>query len=286
MTQAEDQDAGALLQTMLQSVDALITGARDARKALQALAEPQTLSSAALTHKHLTKLRQTNLDASETLCAQREDYLKALEPTLERHRRTARMTTLSALGRLARQRGLEMTRLGDAPPTFLLSPLTVEVDFEAGCARWLYARETVLETGLEPGQILDGRQGAMDLIKSQAVDSKDFFDMLMGAYKMVLALGGKADGERVDLVDLRVPLSTLGGADWRKMDKLQIFPRYLMAYQLHRLRRDGLLEHKGRRVDLGTATGKSTSNKRNVLFVPTSATEGQYYLSIRMEKRS
>ena len=41
-----------------------------------------------------------------------------------------------------------------------------------------------------------------------------------------------------------------------------------------------LLERRGRRISLGTATGGSTRNKRNVLFVPVSVTDGQYYLSI------
>ncbi|MFO8089682.1 MAG: hypothetical protein R6U13_07600, partial [Desulfatiglandaceae bacterium] len=43
---------------------------------------------------------------------------------------------------------------------------------------------------------------------------------------------------------------------------------------------EAVLSRKGRRLNLGTATGVSTQDKKGVLFVEDSPGQGQYYLSI------
>jgi hypothetical protein len=103
-----------------------------------------------------------------------------------------------------------------------------------------------------------------------------------------LAARGHTLGERVDLVDLRLPLALLRtGADrWRRIElaKTPSYERYQLAYQLQRLRKDQLLEKGGLRLDLGSATGGSTRQKHNVLFIPRAGGDGQYYLSLRFVK--
>lgn len=271
---------------LLSQVESELEGCREVKRALEGLSKPGALASAALSQKHLSKLREVSLlDAG--LCAGRDALVAALEGGLERQHRVERMRLLGELRGAATASGLELVRLGESPPTFLLSPLTVVVDFEVGKARWCYARETLLTTPMEVSAILEGRLTAMAQVRAEALESEAFFTALHQAYRMVLALQGRGEGERVDLVDLLVPLGALreGVSAWRKASRVEVFPRYLLAYQLHRLRRDNLLERDGVRVDLGTATGGSTRDKRDVLFVPTTATEGQYYLSMRMEAR-
>jgi hypothetical protein len=83
----------------------------------------------------------------------------------------------------------------------------------------------------------------------------------------------------VDLVDTLAPLAWL--LDPSSGRKTTPYPRHMLAYQLYRLQREAHLQHEGLRLELGTATGGSTRHKAKVLFVPSSHTEGFYYLSLR-----
>jgi hypothetical protein len=205
---------------------------------------------------------------------------------LEGERARRRLSLVGALHSAAGAAGIEVTRLGGDPPAFELAPVTVEVDFEGGAARVLYAREEVVTAALDAEAILEARGEAMGRIRKHGLESETAFELIRRAYGMVLsAIGGRA-GERIDLVDLLWPLSLLVAdrAKWRKLaaSKVEPFTRYQLAYTLHRLRRDGLLTHQGVRIDLGAATGGTTRDKRNVIFVPSGPGEGQYYLSMRL----
>ena len=271
---------------LLQRVEAQQDGLRDARRALEVLARPETLSREKAARRQLERLSEVAL--ADGLGGSLGALIASVEAHLERQRRSARMVVMGALKRGAVEAGVEMVRLGDSPPTVLLAPLTIELDFDVDKARMSYARQVVSETACDAEVILEARQSAIELIRSSAVPSEEFFELLRQAYRVVLFVQGRAEGERVDLVDLLVPLAAMraGVGAWRGVSKIDAMPRYMMAYQLQRLRREGKLESGGVRVDLGTATGGSTRNKRDVLFVPTSPTEGQYYLTLRMEARS
>ncbi len=255
-----------------------------ARKALEELGKPGALEKLDVVGPALGALREADLaalglgDPAGALVGALVDVRGQLEAR-------ARMKVLGELTRLAEAEGLSAQRVGDAPPAVLVAPLVVELDFDRGLAVLTYAREPVAEVPLDAAAILKARGEVMAAILEAAAPSEVFFERLVGAYRLALAAGGGQAGDRVDLVDLLAPLALLQTPreGWRKADlsKLEPFPRHLLAYQLQRMRREGVLERGGLRLELGTATGGTTRNKRDVLFVPTTPSEGQYYLSVR-----
>jgi hypothetical protein len=263
-----------------------LSGAVRAGKACEGLASASALRSLAALDRHLPPLRDADL-APFGLEERRAELVAGLASHQERLRAQARMSLIGELARAGQ--GVEVGLLTETPLTVLVTPLAVEVDLEAGSARVLYAREVVETCEPEAAAILAARQRAMDRIRAEALDSAAFFDLARRAYLTVLLARGLQPGERVDLVDLLGPLALLSRDtdDWRKAaggggsKGFAPYPRYLLAYQLQRLQRDGALAKDGARLELGAATAGSTRNKRDVLFVPSSATEGQYFLSIR-----
>ena len=202
----------------------------------------------------------------------------------------ARMQLLGRLKQAAEGAGVPMQVVSERPLIVSLSPVEVELSPAAGTGIVRYAREQVEDCDADAASVLKARVHAMEVIKSAALPSGDFFGHLLRAYRMTLAARDLPQGERVDLVDLLRPLSLLRDAPdtWRKrpLAKVQEMPKYLLAYQLQRLRRDGLLTHDGVRLELGVATGGTARDKRNVVFVPTGPGDGQYQLSIRFEATS
>ena len=211
-----------------------------------------------------------------------------LAPEIKKLRVKARMKFLTLLELQAGKEDLAIERISESPLVLFLKPLTFEVDFDGGGARMLYGHEPIQDLPIDAAKFLQARQETLEKSRRQLLEPSDFFDLLHQAYKMVLAADGLEYGARVDVVDVLAPLSLLraGTKTLRKkgIDALQPFPRYLLAMQLARQRRDGLLEKEGLRLDLGAATGGSTRNKEDVLFIPVGASSGQYYRSLRFER--
>jgi len=211
--------------------------------------------------------------------------LAEVERGMQKLRVKTRMAFFMEFERLAAEREVTLQKVSEAPYVCFADPMTLEVDFDKGFARVLYGHELIDEVELDARKLLDARAGALKEIKKQALNSKQFFESLYASYRTVLAAEGLSDGERVDLVDVLLPMSMMRIAreNWRKksVDGLQPFTRYQLAWQLSQLRRDAMLEHDGKRLDLGAATGGSTRDKKNVLYIPMGAGNGQYYGSIR-----
>ena len=268
------------LSTLEKGLKKSLAGPGRARKACEALANAGALKQLATIDKHLRPLSDADLTAYG-LEGSRVEVVARLTARKEQLKAGARS---EILGELTRE-GLEVSLLTEAPLTVLVAPLTVELDLDAAATKVMYAREVVAECKADARSIIAARQQAMDHIRERSLDSQVFFDVARHAYAIALTARGLREGERVDLVDLLGPLAmlTLDIGEWRKSPKQGFapYPRYLLAYQLQRLRRDGVLARGGLRLDLGTATAGSTKNKRDVLFIPTTPTEGQYYLSVR-----
>lgn len=277
-------NALAAVSMLRDDLRAAVRSADRARKALDRLCKPGAIERIDLLGPELTALEGVDL-APMAFEERRLALVAELRRRMEAMRAERRSGVLGPLQRLAAADGVPVRMLSDSPPALLLSPLGCELDFERGSARLTYARETVLEARLDASDILAKREEAMALIRGAAEPPERFFQAALSAYRLVLAARGLEAGDRVDLVDLLAPLALLATDSqlWRKtpLAKVPDYPRYLLAYQLQRLRREGALEQGGRRIDLGTATGGTTRDKRNVLFVPTAADDGQYYLSIR-----
>ncbi|OIP44822.1 MAG: hypothetical protein AUK47_00315 [Deltaproteobacteria bacterium CG2_30_63_29] len=221
--------------------------------------------------------------------SERISLCEQLQAAAAEARREVRNRVINELHSLFNESDVRLEVLSETPPTLSIPPFTVELDVPQGLARILYARSVVTEVALAAEAIFEARTQAMGWIRERAVESSAFFDKLRVAYQMLLVEFGGQVGDRIDLVDLFAPLTLLQveRSNWRKMNfsKLADFPRYLLSYQLSRLRRDGLLEKSGWRLELGTATGGSTKNKANVLYVPHSTNDGQYYLSLRFTEK-
>ncbi len=197
----------------------------------------------------------------------------------------ARQNLLSTLRDAATAQSIRFEKLSDSPPTVGLQPFNLEIDWDNNKATLSFAREPIEDTPLDTATILKIHADIKQSIKDRAVSSEKFFTWLRSAWQLTLAARAALPDERVDIVDLLGPLSLLSTPPdaWRSLRErdLKPYPRYLLAYQIFRLRKDRCLEHEGWRIDLGAATGASTRKKQNVLFIPTSPNDGQYYLSVR-----
>jgi hypothetical protein len=221
---------------------------------------------------------------------QREELVARLDKEMVRLRMKTRMAFMQKLEILADQKELALEKLSEAPLVLYADPLTFEIDFDAGGAKLLYGHEPICELPIDAAKLLEAREDALAEIDERAIESDVFFDLLQRAYRTALvaqsseASGGEA-GKRVDLVDVLMPLSMLlvDRKDWRSKGPgaIEAFSRHQLAWQLAKLRRDGVLEKGGVRLDLGAATGGSTRNKQDVLYIPVGAKNGQYYGSIR-----
>ncbi|MFB6263715.1 MAG: hypothetical protein ABEL76_08855 [Bradymonadaceae bacterium] len=255
------------------------------KKALEQLCRTGALENLDLVRKYTDWLRDANLEAVE-LEEERQHAVDSLDTYVEHRRRKRRMRFMRELDRAAGEHDLSLEKRSDTPLVLAAAPFVVEADFESGRAELRYARETLEDVPLDPEALFGAWTRNRRRLEARSVDSPVFFEWLERAYDLAIAARDSSPGDRVDLVDLLAPLALLASdADqWRdpSTEELDAYPRFLLAHQLRQLRRDGLLERDGRRVDLGTATGGSTENKEDVVFLPTAPGEGQYYLSIRM----
>ena len=278
----EAEGLGEALRELRKALRKQVLPLERAGKALDALVGARALEELGVLDGGLPALREADLGALG-LGEQQGAVVRQLEAIHGRLVGQARMALLGGLRAAAESEGLGMALVGERPLVVALAPVEVEIDVGGGAAVVRYAREVVEECAAEAGAIVEARGAAMKKIREAALPSEVFFERLVRAYRMVLAAQGEAPGERVDLVDLLAPLALLGAGSWRKkaLGKIEEVPKYMLAYQLQRLRREGMLARDGLRVELGVATGGSARDKRNVVYVPAGG-EGQYQLSLRV----
>ncbi len=114
--------------------------------------------------------------------------------------------------------------------------------------------------------------------------SEEFFDALLAAYREELARRNEPAGERVVITDLLPRVAFQFQTDRFRSDPVaglyRNYGRARLAYDLSRLRREGVFARHGWRLNLGTATGASTQDKKKVLYVAEAPEQGQYYLTL------
>jgi len=205
-----------------------------------------------------------------------------LEAFLREQERSRPLYFGRSLREAAEAQGVGFSVLTSEPPEYRLDPFTVGADFRKGCAELRYARLPVCEVDLDPDLLLKTRNKMLEALQTKDFSAEVFFDRLLGAYRRVL--GGRAMGERVNLVELLPDVAFLGQSErFRKdpsRDHYQPYGRVRLAWDLARLRRSGTLSRKGLRLGLGSATMATTRNKDAVLFLEDEAGRGQYYLSL------
>ena len=255
----------------LQTLEKNLKGATRLMKEVQATGDIRKLKS------KLDQLSKLELKVPD---------LKSLAGELEQWRTGEERGRPMRFGRdlkeAAEEAGVTFASLTADPPSYRLDPLTVEADFGKGTARLDYARLPLGECDLDPKSILAHRQKMLAALEGDGFVPEEYFERLHEAYRRCAI--GKSAGERVELADLLPELAFLMQDKRFKTDPtrdhFRPYGKVRLAYDLSRLRRAGLLSHKGVRLTLGVATLGTTKSKDRVLFLEDIAGKGQYYLSV------
>jgi len=251
-------------------------------KALKMLAAADTLESPQKVKEACKVLEQSNpaafgmdIDFAELLASTVADQR---ERANERKVQFGRM-----LNESAESLGLTCKMITTEPMEFSLPPFTVTVNLDQNLARIHYARLALEELPAKPERITAALQKNLKILET-GWSSEQFFDALHNAYRMQLFEKKGREGERVVLADLLAGVALYFQSDKFRADPVadnyRAYGRVRMAYDLSRLRRNGLLQRSGWRLNLGAATGSSTQNKKGVLYIEDSPGQGQYYLTI------
>ena len=180
-------------------------------------------------------------------------------------------------------RGLTMRVVKkDGPVEVRIPPLAVVIDRDKGKAVIQFAREKILETSAEADAILDGHQSALRQIDG-AFSAPKFHDACRRAWRGARA-AGEAVGDRVEIVDFLPYLAIeMQKPAFKKNPTSKGFRDYTraqFAWDVLRLRRERMLVHSERRLNLGVATGTSASKKARVIFFEDEDGAGEYKLTI------
>ena len=271
-----------LARRLLAEVDKKSKEISKLHKALQNLASAEMLDSPRKVKEACKLLEQSNpkdfgldIDFAGLLESTAADQFQRLN---ERKVKFGQMLIESA-----QSEGLTCKMIATEPMEFSLPPFTVAVNLDQNLAHIHYARLALVELPAKPGQITVALQKNLKMLET-GWSSEQFFDALYDAYRMQLFEKKGRQDERVVLTDLLARVALSFQSDKFRSDPVaanyRAYGRVRMAYDLSRLRRNGLLQRNGRRLNLGTATGSSTRNKKGVLYIEESPGRGQYYLSI------
>jgi hypothetical protein len=183
----------------------------------------------------------------------------------------------------AQQAGMTCRMIASDPMEFAIPPFTVVIDLEQNTARMLYARLGLEELSTRPDRIISGLQKWAKALEG-GWSSEQFFDALHGACENELLARKERPGERLAIADLLPRVAFLFQSERFRSDPVaglyRDYGRVRLAYDISRLRREGVVHRNGWRLNLGTATGSSTQDKKKVLYIEDSPGQGQYYLSI------
>jgi hypothetical protein len=252
------------------------------QKALKILASPDALDSPGKVEEACKRLAQ----ADPASLGLEEDFTELLEKTAaDQHERAA--ARKSEFGRLLKEcaadKGIDCRLITTDPMEFSVDRFTVLLNFEQNLATLLYAKLPVQELPAKPERIIAAVEKNLKTFEV-GWPSERFFEALYKAYKIWLSERKAPMGERAPLAELLAFVALFFQSDRFRTDpksaNYRNYGRVRMAYDLSKLRRNGILSRKGRRLNLGTATGVSTQDKKGVLFVEDSPGQGQYYLSI------
>ncbi|MGD1972581.1 MAG: hypothetical protein PVH37_12275 [Desulfobacterales bacterium] len=271
-----------LARRLLAEVDKKSKEISKLHKALQKLASADMLESPRKVNEACKLLEQStpkdfglDIDFNELLASTAADQLQRAN---ERKIKFGRMLIESA-----ESEGLTCKMIATEPMEFSLPPFTVAANLDQNLAYINYARLTLEELPAKPDRLTAALKKNLKMLET-GWSSEQFFDALYDAYRTQLFETKGRQGERVILTDLLARVALSFQSDKFRSDPVagnyRAYGRVRMAYDLSRLRRNGLLLRNGRRLNLGTATGASTRNKKGVLYIEETSGRGQYYLSI------
>jgi hypothetical protein len=271
-----------LAKDLLSLVDTKMKDLAILQKALKTLASPNALESPQKVEEACKQLAQSDPEAAGL----EVDFTELLESAAadQRHRANIRRVEFGRLlKQCAEEKGVEFRLITTDPMEFSIEPFTVVVDLEQNLASILYARLTLEELPAKPERIMTAVEKNFKVLESGWAPEQ-FFDALYKAYETCLFEKKASRGERAPLKDLLPFVALAFQTDKFRADPMaanyRAYGRSRMAYDLSKLRRSGLLQRNGKRLNLGAATGSSTRNKKDVLYVEESPGQGQYYFTI------
>jgi len=214
------------------------------------------------------------------------DLSELLEAVAQDQRERAKIRRLAfgkELNEAARGENMTCRLITGDPMEFSLPPFAVAVDLGRNRATLTYARLPVGELPAKPDKIMGAIKKQLKAFEA-GWSPERFFEALLEAYRTELFRVRKPAGERLEIVSLLPGVAFLFQNARFQLEPLsgnyRSYGRFNMAWDLASLRRKGLLEQKGFRLNLGAATGSSTKNKKSVLYIEEGAGRGQYYLSL------
>lgn len=280
MSSTEPDELRAEFGQFAASVKELGRDVEKLRRALDTLADVETWRSPATRKRCMQVLR----DSESFALPQVKSLLDRLAPALAKYRVGLRERFLTDLETALQEEGGSLRRIGDQPPVFEISGLTLTIDFDKEDASLSYAREEVAKLPLDALEVLQAGRTVRDSLQDAWCGAEAFFAALLSAYRARLGREGKPLGERIQLVKLCAELGVeyANRGLWQSKQKgLRPLERVELAFCLDLLARAGKLHQGKHRLELGTATGGSTKDKKQVLFLEAGMGGGQYYLSLR-----
>jgi len=267
---------------LFEEVDRKMKEMAGVHKALKGLASPATLESPRKVREACRVLGESDPRALG-LDMDFGPLTEAAEADQQARVRERRIEFGRSLIHKAEEGSFVCRMIGSDPMAFAMPPFTVSVDLEQNLARIHYARLAMEEVPAQPDRIMTGLQKCLKALES-GWSSEQFFDALHAAYRDALSEKRAQPGERVAIADLLPRVAFSFQNDRFRADPVsglyRDYGRARLAYDLARLRREGVLQRNGWRLNLGTATGSSTQDKKKVLYIEESPEQGQYYLTL------
>ncbi|MCB9883648.1 MAG: hypothetical protein H6834_17805 [Planctomycetes bacterium] len=267
-------------------MDRLAKALTQAHKSAQALSKPDTWKSIVDARKHYDTLRALDPETVR-LDTDLDTALDQARTAIERRIEDTRSTFWPALKAACEPREVRVERITQDPFEVRLGCFTAVIDLVHEKATLHYAREPVARRDdLAPDALLDACAAQERTFLECAGSIEERFERIATAYRMARAEKRIAAEEFVDLVDLLplYALCTIPEAK-RRTARLDVGAmKAQLAFDLAMLRQEGALTRGDVRLVLGSATGRSASNKKNVLYVENASGEGQYYLGLALRR--
>ena len=187
------------------------------------------------------------------------------------------------LTRLCEERGIRMQVVSTGKPIEIrLPPVAVVIDFDRGKAEIRFAREKLAECAADAAAILEARSRAVESLDGP-FDAAAFFERAAAAWRAARGAAAK-DEPRVEILDFLPQLALQMQAERFKVEpsgrNFTGYSRAQFAWDLNRLRREGGLEQRGLRLNLGVATGTTAQQKKRVIWIEDEGGNGEYKLTV------
>ena len=182
---------------------------------------------------------------------------------------------------LCAERGVAARVVSKTPLELRLAPLAVVFDVARDKATLRFARQAVAHCRADAQAVMAAHHTAVQDLEGTEWQAAELIAQLHTAWTRV-------GSGWVSIGDVLPELAFLRQPDvWRREPTpahAHPYPRVQLAYDLHRLRRDRTLSHRGLRLALAPATGGSRRDKHATLWVEDAQGQGSWMHLMRFER--